>query len=63
MDRSPTKAAILGALSHALDLVEGQPEGHAERSARIALRLGQQLGLNEVELSNLFFAAVLKDSG
>lgn len=63
MDRSPNKAEILGALSHALDLVEGQPEGHAERSARIALRLGQQLGLDDATLNNLYFAGLLKDSG
>ncbi len=44
MDRSPTKAEILGALSHALDLLEGQPEGHAERSGRIALRSGSAVG-------------------
>lgn len=63
MPLAPTKAEILSALSHALDLVEGQPEGHAERSARIALRLGQQLGLETATLNNLYFAALLKDSG
>ena len=62
MDRSSTKAEILGALSHALDLVEGQPEGHAERSARIALRLGQQLGLDDATLKNLYYAGVLDES-
>jgi len=63
MDRTPSKAEILGALSHALDLVEGQPEGHALRTARICLRLGQEFGLEPDSLSTLYYAAVLKDSG
>ena len=63
MNRQPSKAEILGALSHALDMVEGQPEGHAVRTARICLRLGQEFGLEPDSLSTLYFAAVLKDSG
>lgn len=59
----PSKANILGALSQALDLVEGQPEGHALRTAKLALRLAEELGLNDVEKEDLYFAAVLKDSG
>lgn len=63
MGRSPSKACILGALSRALDLVEGQPQGHALRSARIALKIGEVYGLNPDQHDNLFYAAVLKDSG
>ncbi len=58
-----SKATLLSALSMALDLVEGQPEGHAVRSCAIALRLGEELGLAEAELESLFYAAILKDSG
>lgn len=63
MERLPSKACILASLSRALDMVEGQPEGHAIRSARIALRIGELLGMNQQQLENLFFAGVLKDSG
>lgn len=59
----PSKASILAALSNALDLVEGQPEGHALRTARIAMRIAQVMGLDETAQNHLFFASVLKDSG
>ena len=32
------------ALAHALDLTEGQPMAHAERSCPIGLRLGREAG-------------------
>lgn len=59
----PTKASILAALSRALDLVEGQPQGHATRTGFIALHLGEALGLDESSLEDLYFASLLKDSG
>ncbi len=58
-----TKAEILAALSHALDLVEGQPEGHASRTSLIAQRVADVLGLQESQKNSLFFAALLKDAG
>lgn len=63
MTQRPSKANILGALSQALDLVEGQPEGHALRTAKLALRIGDELKLSETEKQDLYFAAILKDSG
>jgi HD-GYP domain-containing protein (c-di-GMP phosphodiesterase class II) len=54
---------VLAALSHALDITEGQPRGHAERSCLIGMRLGTQIGLGEEELSSLFYALLLKDAG
>ncbi len=63
MEQTPSKASILATLSQALDLVEGQVEGHANRTALLALRLGTDLGLKVEELEDLYFAAVLKDSG
>lgn len=63
MTGHPSKANILGALSQALDLVEGQPEGHALRTAKLALRLAEELHLSDAEKEDLYFAAVLKDSG
>jgi putative nucleotidyltransferase with HDIG domain len=59
----PSKAQILAALSKALDLVEGQPDGHAVRTCAISLRLGRDFGLSEKEISDLFFVAILKDCG
>jgi hypothetical protein len=35
---------IVAALSHALDITEGQPMAHAERSCLIGLRLGCEAG-------------------
>lgn len=58
-----SKSQVLAALSRALDLVEGQPEGHAERTAVIALGIARQLGLSQAERENLAYAALLKDSG
>ncbi|MGV3614004.1 MAG: HD-GYP domain-containing protein [Fimbriimonas sp.] len=59
----PTAGEVLGALSHALDLVEGQARGHAERTWLIARRIAESLGLSERQRESLFFACVLKDSG
>ena len=54
---------ILAALSHALDITEGQPRGHAERTCLIAMRIAEQLGLDDATRSSLFYAALLKDAG
>ncbi|MBX3114084.1 MAG: HD domain-containing protein [Fimbriimonadaceae bacterium] len=59
----PSKAGILAALSLALDLVEGQPEGHSIRSCGIAQKIADQLGLSEQQHEDLYYAALLKDSG
>jgi HD-GYP domain-containing protein (c-di-GMP phosphodiesterase class II) len=53
----------IGALSHALDLTEGLPVGHAERTCLIGLRIAEQLGLPEADRSALFYALLLKDAG
>ncbi len=54
---------VLAALSHALDLTEGQPPGHAQRTCLIALRIAERLGLPEQDRAALFYAALLKDAG
>jgi HD-GYP domain-containing protein (c-di-GMP phosphodiesterase class II) len=54
---------VLAALSRALDLVEGQPPGHAVRTSMIAIRLAQELRLPEAAHADLFYASMLKDSG
>ncbi len=54
---------VLSALSHALDITEGQPRGHAERSCVIGMRLVAALGLDEAARSSIFYALLLKDAG
>jgi HD-GYP domain-containing protein (c-di-GMP phosphodiesterase class II) len=54
---------VLAALSHALDITEGQPRGHAERTCLIAMRLARHLELGAATSSSLFHAALLKDAG
>jgi putative nucleotidyltransferase with HDIG domain len=63
VEQTPSKACILGTLSQALDLVEGQVEGHALRTSLIALRIGAAVGLSVEQLEDLYFTGVLKDSG
>lgn len=54
---------VLGALSTALDMTEGQPAGHAARSCVIGMRIGRAIGLNETDLADLYYALLLKDLG
>jgi HD-GYP domain-containing protein (c-di-GMP phosphodiesterase class II) len=59
----PRLGELLGSLSHALDLTEGQPAGHCMRSCWIGQRLGRALGLNTVQMRELYYTTLLKDSG
>jgi putative nucleotidyltransferase with HDIG domain len=54
---------VLGAFSYALDMTEGQPEGHCVRACWIGLHLGQAIGLGEDQLWELYYALLLKDLG
>jgi putative nucleotidyltransferase with HDIG domain len=54
---------VIVALSHALDLAEGQPEGHATRTCLIGMRIADELGLSAEDRSNLYYALLLKDLG
>jgi len=56
-------AELLSALSHALDLVEGQPAGHCVRCCWIGIHIGREIGLNEKQLWELYYALLLKDLG
>ena len=58
-----TRAELLGSLSHALDLTEGQPVGHCLRSCWIGFHIGRELGLDDAALSDLFYTILLKDLG
>lgn len=56
-------AEILGALSRALDLTEGQPPGHCVRGCWIGVNVGRQLGMNDTQLKDLYYTMLLKDLG
>jgi HD domain len=56
-------SGLIGALSYALDITEGEPPGHATRSCLIGMRLADELGLGAVARSDLFYALLLKDAG
>jgi HD-GYP domain-containing protein (c-di-GMP phosphodiesterase class II) len=56
-------SGVLEGLSHALDLTEGHPRGHAARSSLIGLRIGRALGLSPTEQTELLYALLLKDAG
>ena len=54
---------LIGALSSALDVGEGEPPGHATRSCLIGMRVADELGLDGEARSDLFYALLLKDAG
>jgi putative nucleotidyltransferase with HDIG domain len=54
---------VLAGLSHALDLTEGQREGHAVRSCLLGMRIAKELQLTADQGSSLFYALLLKDLG
>lgn len=56
-------AELLGALSHALDLTEGQPEGHCKRACWIGTKVALQMGLHGEALADVYFTVLLKDLG
>lgn len=45
---------LIGALSHALDLTEGQPKGHSVRCGWIGMHIGRELGLPPREQWELY---------
>jgi len=56
-------SGVIGALSYALDITEGQPAGHAVRSCMIGMRIAEELQLPSRDRSDLFYALLLKDAG
>jgi hypothetical protein len=57
------RSELLGALSHALDVVEGQPAGHCVRSCWIGIHIGREIGLDEEKIWELYYTLLLKDLG
>jgi hypothetical protein len=56
-------SGVIGSLSYALDVTEGQPPGHSLRSCLIGMRLAEEIGLDARTRSDLFYALLLKDAG
>jgi putative nucleotidyltransferase with HDIG domain len=56
-------AEVVGALSAALDMTDGQPVGHSARCAWIGMHLGVKIGLRPEDLHDLFYTLFLKDLG
>lgn len=54
---------LISALSHALDITEGQPEGHCVRCCWIGIHIGREIGLAEDALWDLYYTLLLKDLG
>ncbi|HEX6041272.1 HD-GYP domain-containing protein [Longimicrobium sp.] len=54
---------VIAALSYALDLTEGAPEGHSVRTCLIGMRIAREIGLDADARSSLFYALLLKDAG
>ncbi len=56
-------AELVASLSLGIDLGFGQPMEHVLRQCLIALRLGEQLGLDEVERATIYYTALLVNVG
>ena len=54
---------LIAALSQALDITEGQPEGHCIRCCWIGMHVGHEIGMSEDDLWNLYYTLLLKDLG
>lgn len=54
---------VIGALSYALDITEGQPQGHAARTCMLGMRIARELHLSAQTSSALFYGLLLKDLG
>ena len=50
-------------MSYALDLTEGQPQGHAARSCLLGMRIAEEIRLTADQRSDLFYALLMKDAG
>jgi HD-GYP domain-containing protein (c-di-GMP phosphodiesterase class II) len=64
--RAPTAmklSELIGALSYALDITEGQPAGHCVRCCWIGVHIGRAAGLPEDQLWELYYTLLLKDLG
>jgi HD-GYP domain-containing protein (c-di-GMP phosphodiesterase class II) len=56
-------AELIGALSQALDITEGQPPGHCLRCAMLGMALADELGVAAAPRRELYYTLLLKDLG
>ena len=73
MDRFPATTVVpaaalklselIGSLSYALDLTEGQPAGHCVRVCWIGMNIGRDAGMSSEQLWELYYMLLLKDVG
>ena len=54
---------LIGALSYALDITEGQPAGHCVRACWIGMHIGRDAGMESEQLWELYYTLLLKDLG
>src|SRR3954466_15291303 len=54
---------VVSALSYALDITEGEPEGHALRTCIVGMRIAREVYLMPRQRQALFYALLLKDLG
>lgn len=57
------QSELISALSHALDMTEGQPPGHCMRCCWLGMHLADQLELDETQRWELYYTLLLKDLG
>ncbi len=57
------QSEIIGALSHALDLTEGMPAGHAQRCCWIGMHLAREMDIDATARDDLYYTLLLKDAG
>jgi hypothetical protein len=62
-DSAVRVAEIMGALSRALDMTEGQPPGHCVRCCWMGMQVGRQVGFTSETLGDLYYTLLLKDLG
>ncbi len=56
-------AEVLSALTYALDITEGQPEGHSVRCCWIGLLIAEELKFDDQQTWELYYTLLLKDLG
>jgi len=54
---------LMSAFSYALDITEGQPEGHCLRSCWVGMHIGLEAGLAPADIRELYYTILLKDIG
>jgi putative nucleotidyltransferase with HDIG domain len=62
-DSAVRLAELVGALSYALDMTEGQPAGHSIRVCWIGMHIGKAVGMDTGALADLYYTLLLKDIG